>query len=85
MLLTLYGIRRIGATKTDKGLQRDLPCGKTVGMEGMVIFISYLRIENIARQHPVTGLVKYKYERECGNVRIAQHILCIGSASVSGC
>jgi hypothetical protein len=62
MFLALYGIRRIGATKTDKGFQRGFPCGKTVGMGWMVIFISYLRTENIARQHPVTGLVKYRYE-----------------------
>jgi len=84
MLLTLYGIRRTGAAKRDKGLQRGLPCGKTVSMERMVIFISYLRTENITRQHPVTGLVKYRYERELGNIRRAQHILCVGSASVNG-
>ena len=33
-------------------------------MKWMVIFISYLRTENIAREHPVTGMVKYSYERE---------------------
>jgi hypothetical protein len=85
MLLTLYGIRRIGATKRDNRLQRSLPCGKIVGMEGMVIFISYLRTENIARQHPVTGLVKYRYERELGNVRSAQNVLYVGSLNVNGC
>jgi hypothetical protein len=61
MFLT-YGIRRIGATKTDNGLQRGFPYGKTVEMRWMVIFISYLKAENIARQHPVTGLVKDRYE-----------------------
>jgi hypothetical protein len=85
MLLTLYGIRRIGATKTDKRLQRGIPCDKIVGIEWMVIFISYLRKENIARQHPVTGMVKYSYERELGNVRRVQHILRFGSANVNGC
>jgi hypothetical protein len=51
----------------------------------MVIFISYLRTENIARQYPVTGLVKYSYERELGIVRGAHHIVRIGSANVNGC
>jgi hypothetical protein len=85
MLLTVFGIRRIGATKTDKGLQRGLPCGKTVRMDWMAIFISYLRTENIARQYPVTGLVKYRHERELGNVSRAQHILCVDPANVNGC
>jgi transcriptional regulatory protein LevR len=67
MLLKLYGIHLVEATKRDKGLQDGFRCGKTVGTKWMVMFLSYLSKENIAIQHSVMELIKSRYESKLGN------------------
>jgi len=68
--------------------RQEAPTGSSLWRDsrnGVAGDISYPMTENIARQHPATGLVKYSYERELGNVLRAQHSLRFGSANVNGC